>query len=121
MLLEDIKEIGDHNNMYPINLGNHLVTSTVPSPLVVIRKYCTFLNPISLSRDLALSQQSIWGTLEPSLVDIIAKSWEYLYRWVFSEKHIFGENETENFKIAMTAISCSKASKPNIISEGRKL
>ena len=106
--------------MYPIHLNNYLLTSTVPSPIVVIRKYCTFLNPISLHRDLTLSQQSIWGTLEPSLIHIIAESWEYLLRWVFSENHIFGENETENFKIAMTAISYSKASKPDIISEGHK-
>lgn len=67
------------------------------------------------------SQQTIWGTLEPSLVDIIEESWQYLLKWVFSKNHVFGENEKEFFRIAITAISCSTASQLNIINETRKL
>lgn len=42
MLLEDIKDIGDHNKMYPMHLKDYLLTSIEPSPVVVIRKYCKF-------------------------------------------------------------------------------
>ena len=72
---------------------NHLLTSTEPSPIVVIQKYCEFLKPISLYRDLTPAQQKIWGELENLLIDIISDLWQYRVDWVFDQEHIFDECE----------------------------